>query len=78
MRVVGAFFGDIVEVANELRARSQMASGAIGMDRADLAAELRAKRNAKVFEVGCSLPENAGREQLSMSPACIHRLIVSG
>ncbi|MFY9881257.1 MAG: hypothetical protein WBX37_13745 [Pseudolabrys sp.] len=61
MRVVGAFFGDIVEVANELRARSQMASGAIGMDRADLAAELRAKRNAKVFE-GCSLPENAGRE----------------
>ena len=28
----------------------------------DLAAELRAKRNAKVFEVGCSLPENAGRE----------------
>jgi hypothetical protein len=32
----------------------------------------------KVFEVGCSLPENAGREQPSMSPARIHRLIVSG
>src|SRR5262245_23431242 len=73
MRLVGAFFGDIngyfVEVgANEPHARSQTWSleqsgwtGVLVEPQPDLAIELRAKRKARVFEVACSSPENAGR-----------------
>jgi FkbM family methyltransferase len=72
-RLVGAFFGDIkgyfVEVgANEPRTRSQTwhleQSGWTGVlvePLPDLAVELRAKRKARVFDVACSSPDNAGR-----------------
>ena len=73
MRLVGAFFGDIkgyfVEVgANEPRERSQTWfleqagwTGVLVEPQPDLAVELRTKRKARVFEVACSSPENAGR-----------------
>jgi FkbM family methyltransferase len=73
-QLVGAFFADnkgyFVEVgANDPRERSQTwfleQSGWTGVliePQPDLAAELRAKRKAKVFAVACSSPENAGRE----------------
>ena len=73
MRLVGAFFGDIkgyfVEVgANEPRERSQTWfleqagwTGVLVEPQPDLAVQLRAKRKARVFEVACSSPENAGR-----------------
>jgi FkbM family methyltransferase len=73
MRLVGAFFGDIkgyfVEVgANEPRERSQTWfleqagwTGVLVEPQPDLAVELRAKRKARVFEVACSSPDNAGR-----------------
>jgi FkbM family methyltransferase len=74
MRLVAAFFGNIkgyfVEVgANDPRERSQTWlleqagwTGVLVEPQPDLAAELRARRKAKVFGVACSSPENAGRE----------------
>lgn len=74
MRLVGEFFGDVkgyfVEVgANDPRERSQTWSleqsgwtGVLIEPQPHLAAELRARRKAKVFAVACSSPENAGRE----------------
>jgi FkbM family methyltransferase len=73
MRLVAAFFGErqgfFVEVgANAPRARSQTFhleqagwTGVLIEPQPQLAAELRAQRNAKVFAVACSSPENAGR-----------------
>lgn len=73
MRLVAAFFDDrqgfFVEVgANEPRARSQTFhleqmgwTGVLIEPQPQLAAELRAQRNAKVFAVACSSPENEGR-----------------
>jgi len=73
MRLVGAFLGDIkgyfVEVgAKEPRERSQTWfleqagwTGVLVEPQPDLAVQLRAKRKARVFEVACSSPENAGR-----------------
>ena len=62
--------GYFVEVgANDPRERSQTWhleqagwTGVLIEPQPDLAAELRARRNAKVFAVACSSPENAGRE----------------
>ena len=74
MRLVAAFFGNMkgyfVEVgANDPQERSQTWhleqagwSGILIEPQPDLAAKLRASRKAKVFEVACSSPENAGRE----------------
>jgi len=74
MRLVAAFFGDIkgyyVEVgANEPLQRSQTWhleqrgwTGVLIEPQPDLAAELRARRNAKVFAAACSSPANAGQE----------------
>src|SRR5262245_4905772 len=79
MRLVDAFFGDIkgyfVEAeANKPRARTQTwlqeQSGWTGVlvePQPALAIELRAKRKARVYEVACSSPENAGRN-LRASP----------
>jgi FkbM family methyltransferase len=74
MRLVAAFFGNIkgyfVEVgANDPRERSQTWhleqagwTGILIEPQPDLATKLRANRKAKIFEVACSSPENAGRE----------------
>jgi FkbM family methyltransferase len=74
MQLIVAFFGNIkgyfVEVgANEPRERSQTWlletlgwTGVLIEPQPDLAAKLRAKRKARVFDVACSSPENAGRE----------------
>jgi FkbM family methyltransferase len=74
MQLVAAFFGNLkgyfVEVgANDPRERSQTwlleQSGWTGVliePQPELAAELRARRNSKVFSFACSSPENAGRE----------------
>src|SRR5262245_25285955 len=74
MQLVHAFFGEIrgyfVEVgANDPRERSQTwlleQSGWTGVliePQPHLAADLRLRRKAKVFQVACSSPENAGRE----------------
>jgi len=72
--LVRAFFGDsngyFVEVgANDPCVHSQTWfleqcgwTGVLVEPQPDLAAELRARRKAKVFSVACSAPENAGRE----------------
>ena len=72
MQLVAAFFGNtkgyFVEVgANEPRIRSQTWhleqagwTGVLIEPQPALARELRASRSAKVFEVACSSPENAG------------------
>ena len=74
VRLVAAFFGNIkgyfVEVgANDPRERSQTWhleqagwTGILIEPQPDLATKLRANRKAKIFEVACSSPENAGRE----------------
>jgi hypothetical protein len=72
MRLVAAFFGNMkgFEVrANDPQERSQTWhleqagwSGILIEPQPDLAAKLRANRNAKIFKVACSSPENAGRE----------------
>jgi FkbM family methyltransferase len=73
MRLIAAFFGSrkgyFVEVgANEPRERSQTFhleqagwSGVLIEPQPALADKLRAQRNAKVFAVACSSPQNAGR-----------------
>ena len=74
VRLVAAFFGNtkgyFVEVgANDPRERSQTWhleqagwTGILIEPQPDLAAKLRAHRKAKIFEVACSSPENAGRQ----------------
>jgi FkbM family methyltransferase len=73
-RLVAAFFGNIkgyyVEVgANDPRERSQTWhleqqgwSGVLIEPQPNLAAELHARRKAKVFAAACSSPDNAGQE----------------
>ena len=74
MQLVAAFFGNMkgyfVEVgANDPRERSQTWhleqagwTGILIEPQPDLDAKLSANRKAKIFEVACSSPENAGRE----------------
>jgi FkbM family methyltransferase len=73
-RLVAAFFGGttgyFVEVgANDPQERSQTWhlerqgwTGVLVEPQPDLAAELRARRSARVFAAACSSPDNAGRE----------------
>jgi FkbM family methyltransferase len=73
MRLVGAFFGRDKGYFVEVGANNPYGSqtwlleqsgwrGVLIEPLPDLAAELRAKRKARVFSVACSSPENAGRE----------------